>query len=215
MEHPTFMPAVSQGSLGQNFFSPLPEKQTQQPHSKPCLQLQRGANKRALEGCSYDVALGLHQPPRVAHPCQNAPSWPREPSGPKTHLPHCCWHCISSGFALVLFTAHPRFCPTTLRSPRGSCLDPPGSAWLILLHSTLRLPQKGHFLQISGLTYAGAQPSWVLTRRLSSGWGWPQLGEPVRWGRQGEMWAVPAPLSHPTLYWSVTTKLLPPVGHRA
>lgn len=113
------------------------------------------------------------------------------------HLSQCWWHWISSGFAPALFTAHPLLCPTTLRSPPGSCVDPPqdplGSFYCTAQHSTLGHPKNRHFPQFSGLAHAGAWPPWALTRRLSGGWG--EIGE------NGEKrGAHLLPPSHPTRF---------------
>lgn len=134
MEHPIFVPAISQGSLGKIFFP-----SSKSIYGNLMASLASSCREQPMKEPWRDAptsALGLDQPLRADHPCWNALSSPRESSGPKMHLSQCLWHWLSSGFAPVPFTTHPRLCPTTLCSPPGSCLDPPGPAQLILLHCT-------------------------------------------------------------------------------
>lgn len=154
------------GQLRKDFF-PLLEKQTWQPHSKPCLQQYRGA----LEGCSY-VGFGARS---ASDSCPSMPKSTLVTQGvlgtQNASFP------VLVALALLWLCSSPVHHPSKDTRPQGADWTPrPHSAHFTALHSTLGLPQTRNFPQFSGLARAGARPYWALTRSLSSGRGGPSLG---------------------------------------
>lgn len=144
MAHPTFMPAVSQGSLGKVFL-PLPEKQTRQSHSKPCLQLHSGPSEGALEGCS-NISFGARS---ASESCPSLPK--RTLRTPNASFPvlvaldllRLCSspvHCPSSPLP-----HHPALTPRKLRGPPSK----PLLARFTALHSTAPLASQKTGISLS------------------------------------------------------------------
>ena len=214
MEHPTFVPAVSQGSLGKIFFFPLPEKQAQQPHGKPCPQLQRGANEGALEGCSY-ISFGARSA------SESCPFLLK-----RTLVTQGALRTQNASFPVLVALALLWLCSSPIHHPSSPLLHHPaltpgklpGPTWPCLACFTAqhpRAPQKQAFPSVFR-PYPCRRTAVLGTDPKALQWlGWPQLGQPVRRGETGRNMGLtcsPFPLH---LIWSVTTKFLPPVGHRA
>lgn len=170
-----------------------------QPHSQPCLQLQRRA-----------LAQGLDQPPRAA---QALPK--------RTFSIQGVLRTQNVSFPALVPLALLRLCSSLIHHPSSALLPrdhPQGAAcsqWPCLACFTPRLPQTTHFLQLLRPDPCRCVVMLGTDLKALQWLGWPQLGQLMGYGEAGRKAGLTSFPFPPCLIWPGTMRVLPPPGHRA